>query len=88
MSARHPLSTNSELAKLLEDHVAKIRESIPGERVLISDQTTLALILRAAEVLVEQDARIGELTVGLRELGGRAARKYFLHRTAREGAPR
>ena len=48
MSARHPLSTNSELAKLLEDHVAKIRESIPGERVLISDQTTLALILRAA----------------------------------------
>jgi hypothetical protein len=68
---------------LIRDHVGALG-TIPGVTPRINDSSTLRLLLRAAEALLEQDDRIDELTVALREHGGRAGREALRHRTARE----
>lgn len=68
-------TTHSDLADLLDILAAKL-EPIP-QGYLVSDPSTLRLLTDAARIIYEQDQRIGELTVALREHGGTAARKYL-----------
>ena len=72
-------TTHSDLATLLDIYRAKIAAVPAG--YCVSDAASLRLLEDTARILREQDARIDELTVGLRELGGVEARKYFRHRT-------
>ncbi len=75
-----PRTTHSDLALLLEQFTAKL-QAVPAG-YCVSDTSTLKLITDAARVLVEQDNRINELTVALREHGGKEAWKYLRHRSA------
>jgi len=73
-------TTHSDLATLVEQLATKLAGVPQG--YCVSDASTLRLLTDAARILREQDARIDELTVGLREHGGVAARKYFRHANA------
>jgi hypothetical protein len=68
------------LAALIEQLAEKLTAVPQG--YCVSDASTLRLLTDGARILREQDARIDELTVGLREHGGEAARKYFRHANA------
>ncbi len=72
---KRPRSTHSDLATLIEDHAERLR-AIPAG-YCVSDAATLACLRDIARIVCEQDTRIGELTIALREHGGRAARKYL-----------
>ena len=58
-------STHRDLAQCLNDIADKLEKLPPC--YLVSDGGTLSCIRGAAASLVRQDARIGELTVSLRE---------------------
>jgi hypothetical protein len=68
-------TTHSDLAVLLADLASKLAKIPPY--YLVSDASSLLLVTDAARILVEQDKRIAELTIALREHGGRDARKYL-----------
>ena len=68
-------TTHSDLARLIEDHADRLKKVPAG--YLVSDASTLRLLRDTARILVEQDQRIDSLTIGLREHGGIAARKYL-----------
>jgi len=68
-------TTHSDLSTLLLILAEKLSKVPPN--YLVSDPSSLLLVTDAARILVEQDNRIAELTVGLREHGGREARKYL-----------
>lgn len=70
-------STHLALSKLLVELATRLEQVPTG--YCVSDAGTLKALRDAAAALVAQDARIGELTQGLRELGGREARRYFQH---------
>ena len=74
---KHQRTTHSDLAALLEDLAAKLAKIPQG--YCVSDPSTLCLLTDGARILREQDQRIGELTIGLRKLGGVEAREYFRH---------
>ena len=73
-------TTHSDLAELIE-LLAKKLGKIP-QGYCVSDASTLRLLIDAARILREQDDRIDQLTIGLREHGGIAARKYLRHADA------
>jgi hypothetical protein len=73
-------TTHSDLATLLELLAGKLAKIPQG--YCVSDASSLRLLTDSARILREQDARIDELTIGLREHGGRAARKYLGHHDA------
>lgn len=70
-------TTHSDLAAIIEAHVAALAKVPAG--YLVSDASTLKCLADAARILCEQDERISELTIGLREHGGVEARKYLRH---------
>ena len=72
---KRPRTTHSDLAGILEAHVKNLAK-VPAV-YCVSDASTVRCLLDAARILCEQDARIDELTVALREHGGREARKYL-----------
>jgi len=73
-------TTHSDLAKIIEAHVGNLT-NVPLV-YCVSDASTVKCLNDAARILREQDARIDELTVALREHGGMAARRYFRHADA------
>jgi len=77
---KHPRTTHSDLAELIEMLAEKLAKVPQG--YCVSDASSLRLLTDGARILREQDARIDELTAALREHGGLAARKYFRHANA------
>ncbi|HUS55555.1 MAG TPA: hypothetical protein VMY41_16305 [Thermohalobaculum sp.] len=80
MATKHPRTTHSDLAAILEAHTAALTKVPAG--YCVSDAGTMRCLADAARILREQDLRIGELTVALREHGGAAARQYFTKKVA------
>jgi hypothetical protein len=77
---KHPRTTHSDLAVLLEDLAAKLAKIPAG--YCVSDASTLLIVTDSARILREQDQRIAELTIALREHGSREARKHLKHANA------
>lgn len=71
---KHPRTTHSDLAELLELFAKKLKDIPAG--YCVSDANSLRLLTDAANALRKQDARVDELTIALRELGP-AARKHL-----------
>lgn len=69
-------TTHSDLAELLRILAHKL-EAVPAA-YLVGDASTRGLLMDAARILVEQDLRIGKLTVGLREIGTKEARDVIV----------
>lgn len=63
---KHPRSTHSDLAAIIEAH-AKSLAKVPAA-YMVSDASTIKCLNDAANILRAQDQRIGELTIGMREL--------------------
>ncbi|SRR6266576_5071736 len=72
-TVKHPRTTHSDLATLLEDLAVKLAKVPSG--FCVSDASTLLLLMDAARILREQDGKVAELTIALREHGGRAGRQ-------------
>ncbi len=68
-------TTHNDLARIIEQHAKKLAAVPVG--YCVSDASTIRCLFDAARILREQDERIGLLTQGLREHGGREARKYL-----------
>ena len=81
MSKTRPRSTHSDLATLLEMLATKLATTVPPG-YCVSDASTVKLLNDAARILCEQDTRIGELTIALREHGGKAGRDSLRHADA------
>ena len=79
-------STHSDLATLLEILAGKLA-AIP-EGYLVSDASTRRLLTDAARILVEQDERIGKLTMSLADLDTREARLAIVAAQVSARAPR
>ncbi len=68
-------TTHSDLAAIVEAHADRL-STVPAG-YCVSDASTLCCLRDIARIVCEQDKRIGELTIALREHGGTAARKYL-----------
>ena len=68
-------TTHSDLAAIIEAHAVKLATVPAG--YCVSDASTVRCLNDIARIVVEQDERIGVLTVALREIGGKAAAKYL-----------
>lgn len=73
--SKRPRTTHSDLAAIIEAHADRLATVPAG--YCVSDASTIRCLLDIARIVCEQDTRIGELTVALREHGGVAARKYL-----------
>lgn len=59
-------TTYSDLARCLNDIADRLKTTVPP-LYMVSDGGTLSCIRDAATALVEQDRKIGQLTIELRE---------------------